>query len=522
MKKINFRFSLTLIIVLIISLIAACSNQPSNNEAGNSAPNNKNSNKVEDSSNPVTLDIVVNNSNRDFPEGLEPNDNPYINYVKENTGLEFNFNFPPSDAYQDTLNIIMASGDLPDLIHTYDSTWVVKYINQKALQPLNKVIDQYGSELKRLIPAEAWENVTVDGNIYAIPSVTEVKGNELMYIRKDWLDKLQLDPPQTLEEYENVMRAFVEQDPDENGQDDTLGLIIQEKLERTAPFFGAFGISVGGGGSKWNEWYKQKDNQLVNSVILPETKEALTMLANWYQEGLIDKEFALNKPANMNEKIANGKVGLFSAAWYETRGAMLTNKTNDPKAEWIAIDFPIGPEGEFGTIGLGSVQSYSVVPVTSKNAESVIKFLNFVVGEGYQNLKLGFEDEIWSMDSGQLVTNFEEHNKHLYRSTIHQMADVNTTEVRQKRLDSLGMEFKLIDNIERIEEVAIYSDFLAMPTPAMGKHGASLSMLIEETFTKMVMGTVSIEEFDNFVEAWKEQGGDEITTEVNDWYKNIQ
>jgi len=516
---------MTIALILVFSLIAACSNQSNSSNSSTDTSNSSSptstpeSNKKDDV--PVTLKIVVNNSNRTFPDGLEPNNNPYINYVKEHTGLEFDFNFPPSDTYQDTLNIIMASGDLPDLIHTYDATWVVKYINQKALQPLNEYIDQYGPDLKKLIPEEAWANVTVNGNIYAIPSVTEVKGNELMYVRKDWLDKLELDPPTTLEEYENVMRAFVEQDPDGNNKKDTIGLIIQEKLYRTAPFFGAYGISIGTASKYWNEWYLQ-EGQIVNSVTLPETKQTLELLNKWYGDGLIDSEFALNKQANMDEKIANGAVGLFSAAWYETRGPILTNMNNDPNAQWIPIEYPIGPDGKRGTGGLGSVQSYSVVPVTSNNAAEVIKFLNFVVSEGYQNLKMGFEGEIWEMKDGVVVTNFEEHNKHLYRSTLHQMADVNTLEVRMMRLESLGVEFGLNDNVRRIEEAAIYSDFLAMPTPAMGKHGASLSKLIEETFTKMIMGTIPLDDFEKFVAEWKAQGGDEITAEVNEWYTNNQ
>lgn len=529
MAKWKRSLSMSIVLMLVISLLAACGSSPKQPEPSNNgnSPNTTNNSNTSNSGNsenkgdtPVTIKVVVNNSNRSFPEGMTPTDNPYINYVKENTGLDFEFNFPPSETYQDTLNIIMASGDLPDLIHTYDSSWVVKYINQKALQPLNDYIDQYGPDLKKLIPEEAWANVTVDGKIYAIPSVTEVKGNELMYVRKDWLDKLKLEVPKTLEDYENVMRAFVEQDPDGNNKKDTIGLIIQEKIFRTAPFFGAHGISVGTAQNYWNEWYVQPDGKLANSVTLPETKQVLQLLNKWFEEGLIDPEFALNKQANMDEKIANGRAGLFSAAWYETRGAILTSMNNDPNAEWIPLEYPIGPDGKVGTGGLGSVQSYSVVPVTSKNAAEVIQYLNFVVGEGYQNLKLGFEGEVWELKDNVVVTNFEEHNKHLYRSTLHQVADVNTLEVRTMRLDSLGLEFNLNDNVRRIEEAAIFSDFLAMPTPAMGKHSASLNKLIEETFTKMVMGTIPIDDFDKFVAEWKASGGDEVTAEVNEWYVN--
>ena len=71
--------------------------------------------------------------------------------------------------------------------------------------------------------------------------MNEVTGAELMYVRKDWLDRLGLEPPETLEEYYEVIRAFTLDDPDGNGVQDTIGLTLTSKLGRSSPFFGAFG-----------------------------------------------------------------------------------------------------------------------------------------------------------------------------------------------------------------------------------------------------------------------------------------
>lgn len=68
-------------------------------------------------------------------------------------------------------------------------------------------------------------------------------------------------------------------------------------------------------------------------------KEALSYLADLYKEKLIDPEWALNKMANVDEKVASGKVGLFSGNWYDTRGPILTNQKNDPNAEWIPLEY---------------------------------------------------------------------------------------------------------------------------------------------------------------------------------------
>ncbi|GIN71590.1 lipoprotein LipO [Bacillus sp. J14TS2] len=498
MKRKYFRLSL--IVMLLLTLLIACS---SNQEAGSSKKDNGDKEQIE---------IVLNNASRNYPKGMDANNNPYIEYIRDNTELDIKVTTPSSDGYNEKLNVMMASGDLPDMIYTTDPSWVVNYVNQNGLQPLDDAIEKYGEDLKKNIPDEAWEHVTIDGKIYAIPSVNTYPGTMIMYVRKDWLDTLNLEPPKTLDEYTEVMRAFKEEDPDGNGKDDTLGLVIAENLARTEPFFGAFGIQR-------NQWI-ERDGDLVYSSILPETKETLEYLSTLYQDGMLDKEFALNKTENFEEKIASGKAGLFAATWYDTRGPILTNEQNDPEAEWISLDFPIGQNGESGTDGTAPVRVYNVVPVTSKQADSVVKMLNFMIGEGYETLKFGFEDDVYTMEDGKMVTDFEKHNNHLYRLTLAETIEPDNLDLVKLRLDSLGEEFHLYDNLQKIKENAIYDEFLGTPTESMGKFNAKLNKLEAEVFTKIVMGEAPLDKFDQFVDEWKKEGGDQITKEVNDWYSN--
>ncbi|XID93498.1 extracellular solute-binding protein [Paenibacillaceae bacterium WGS1546] len=457
-----------------------------------------------------SIRVVFNNGGRKFPDGMDENNNPYIDYIRENTNLDITLQIPPADGYQDALNVIMASGNLPDSIYTFDASWFENYVKQNALQPLNEWIDKYGPDLKKNIPEDAWKTVTLDGNIYAIPSMNAEPGNEIMYVRKDWLDNLGLQPPKTLAEYREVMRAFAEDDPDGNHKKDTFGFIMAENLARMAPLVGAFGIQKG----MWTE----RDGQLVNASILPEMKEALAFVAGLHKDGLLDPEWMLNKEANFSEKIASGQVGLFSAFWYDTRGPILTSKKNEPEAEWIPLEFPVGPEGKQGTTGHGYIAGYNVVPITSKNPDAVVRMLNFMNGEGYRTLLLGFENEVWTMQDGKIVTDFEKHNEHIYRQTLGESIRPYGAQEENDRRDSLGLEFNLNDNIDRIAQVAIRDQYFGVPTPGMGKYKADLTKLELEYFTKIIVGQLPIDAFEEFVREWKKRGGDEITAEVNAWY----
>lgn len=462
-------------------------------------------------SGPRAISIVINNLGLAFPEGMDENENPYLAYIEQRTNLDIQVITPPPEVYEERLDVIMSSGKLPDMLHTYEAVWFDNYLKQDAFMPLDDLLVAYGPNLLERIPDELWDRVRYNGQIYAIPSLNEVIGDELMYVRKDWLDRLGLEPPETLEEYYEVIRAFTLNDPDGNGKRDTIGLMMMFDLGRSAPFFGAFGVQPG-------MWF-ERDGQLVNGSILSETKQALAYLARLYREQLLDQEFPLNLQSNLYEKVENGMVGLFSATWYDTRGPIAANKRREPEAEWIKLPYPVGPKGHSGVKGKDQVRGYNVIPTGTAHPELVIQFLDFIVSD-YKNLKLGFEDEIWRMENGRMVTDFAMHDKHLYRGIYQSLVDVPDAELFKQRLDSLG-DFNLYDNIMTIHDHIMPNAFYGAPTPAMSKYDRTLEEL-QEVFVRIVMGIEPLDAFDRFVADWRAQGGDEVTAEVNAWYRKQQ
>lgn len=455
------------------------------------------------------VSLVTNNLGLSFPQGMDENENPYLDYIEKSTGLNLKVTLPPSEVYQVKLDVIMASDNVPDLINSLNDVWVGTYVKQGQLLPLDDLIEKYGPDLKAHIPKEAWNRVRYDGKIYAIPSMNEIKGIEIMYGRKDWLDKLGLSTPTTVDEYFNVIKAFTWNDPDGNGVHDTYGLILSENLGRTSPFFGAFGTQL--------DTWLEKDGRLVNGSVLPETKEAVAYLAKLYTLGLIDSEFPLNRANSLGDKVRTGKVGLYSAAWYDTRGPIEANKKLDPKAEWIPLPYPVGPRGQKGVASSDPVRTYNVIPAKAQNPVGVIKLLNFIAGEGHKTLKLGFENHVWKMENGKIVTKFDEHNKDLYRGIYQSMLDYYEPDELQSRLESLGSSFHLFDNLRTVEN-NLYPNQFRGTTPSMSNSINKLNAL-KDRLIRIIVGVEPIEAFDEYVKEWNQDGGAEITKEVNDWYR---
>lgn len=455
---------------------------------------------------PERISIVINSQGVQFPQGLDENRNPYLQYIEENTGLDVQVNLPPQEGYQHTVEAMLNGEQVPDMISISSDVWVARQVQRGALQPLDELLQQYGGDLLQRIPQEAWDRVRFQGKLYGIPSINPTSGVELMYVRKDWLDRLGLKAPRTLEEYQEVIRAFTREDPDGNGKHDTYGLALTNHLFRSAPFFGAFGVQL-------NQW-TDRNGRLVYSNILPETKEALLFLAKLYREGGIDPEFPLMNHKNLAEKVEQGRIGLFSAAWYDTRGMIAGSKVRSPEAEWIPLEYPTGPKGDRGVYAAPWIKSYQVIPAKSTDAGAVVRLLNFIGGAGYETLTLGFPNEVWVMKEGRIVSDFAEHDKHQYRGIYGGLAEVADPELLRKRLDSYGVTFRLYDNLQRIERNLIRDAYTGPPTESMELYSESL-LAMQQVFLQIIMGTAPPEAFDAYVQEWKQGGGDAITEEVN-------
>ncbi|MCU6339846.1 hypothetical protein KW823_25350, partial [Enterobacter quasiroggenkampii] len=109
---------------------------------------------------------------------------------------------------------------------------------------------------------------------------------------------------------------------------------MMKDLYHSSPLFGAFGVQL-------NQW-TEREGKLVYGNVLPEMKEALSFFAELYRQGWIDPDFPIYRSNVMNEKIIEGKVGMFSGAWYDSRGVIAQSLKKDPQANWITIDYPIG------------------------------------------------------------------------------------------------------------------------------------------------------------------------------------
>ena len=165
----------------------------------------------------------------------------FIEYEKM-TGVKIAWDAVPTDGWNERVNLVMASNDMPDAI-IKGTPNIIKASADGSIISINKLIDSYSTGLKELFkqyPAVKVAATSPDGNIYAIPGVNtlipNLTGHRNLWINKKWLDKLGLKTPTTTDEMLAVLRAFRDKDPNGNGKADEIPFIVENSgSERNAP-----------------------------------------------------------------------------------------------------------------------------------------------------------------------------------------------------------------------------------------------------------------------------------------------
>lgn len=237
----------------------------------------------------VTLKVLVNAKDKDLAN------NGFTKWLEEKTNVHIDWDYAPSSGVAEKLNLVLASGDYPDIIMNMgvNNQQQMIYGAQGVFIPLNDYIEEYGVEMKKAFEQHpiVKEGITLpDGNIYSIPMINECahcKYQQKMWIYQPWLDKLGLSMPTTTDEFYNVLKAFKEQDPNGNGIADEIPLAgaASGVWNGTIDLFlmNAFVYN------QTNRLYL-KDGKIDAAFNKPEWKEGLAFMHKLYEDGLVAPE----------------------------------------------------------------------------------------------------------------------------------------------------------------------------------------------------------------------------------------
>ncbi|MCI6708755.1 MULTISPECIES: extracellular solute-binding protein [Eisenbergiella] len=316
--------------------------------------------------------------------------NRFVKEIEEKSNIKLQIiSTPLSDALQKR-NLMLASGDYPDLILTdwptvFTKSDIMQYgVKEGVLLPITDYIDKYGNNMKRIFeynPSYRDRCVAPDGEIYGFARFSECyhcSAYPKIYLRQDWMDKLGLKMPETTEELREVLRAFVNDDPNGNGKKDEIGM-LGATTWNTMVEYALMGMSFQT--VKPDFWLSLgADGKSVEfSPSTDAYREGLRYIKSLYDEGLIDGASFTQKEDQLAQTVRTEPhvVGM-----YVCDHAGMGYDNNDPvEAENYQILIPVaGPDGfrrQGQNANEGEVQGFhAVITDVCKYPEAAFRLID--------------------------------------------------------------------------------------------------------------------------------------------------
>ena len=489
----------------------------------------------------------------EYPEGDSPTNHPKYNWIKENMGIEHTVHWHAdrdSPVFTQKRKADIAAGSLADRLGT-GGTELADFIKNDAVEEIRDIWEATASPLtkeRRKYPdGKVWIPVWRGDKLYGIPFQWGCDGNvdSLGWVRKDWLDKVGLPVPDTVDDVDKTLRAWKEQGICEFGLNAANSPFTWN--HRLDVFFGAFGHMP-------KCWRDFGDGKLVYDGLDPENKKALALLRGWYEEGFMHPDFFTYQPWAANDVFNEQKTGLTYCPWWMA-GTMVDLEQTVEGCQVVNCMAPEGPTGlrhrwTAETVGMAIVYRKGLDPI---KIEATINELNWMMEahingpEKYDlygdSMCLEGYDWEWTEDcelmAGKYPTNTL--NRSIgWNFDFLSYPDI-TLDAHAPLLKWAGMDPAKLNKYQRYlisdpksvrsmksykmvcdtRDLNIGTEWFGVPTDRMVKIGPDMPNE-DQVYIGIITGTMQMDAWDQWVEEWHKFGGDEMAEDINAWYETIK
>ena len=498
----------------------------------------------------------VNNSN--MPENDTYTDNAYTRYIKSVINVQNVDVFEANDSQYDTnVSMVISMGSLPDIMVVSSQDEVEQLVEAGLIEDLTesynncisdrirKMYESYGDSLKDM--------VTYDGKIMALPETNITDGPNLVWLRKDWMDKLGLSEPHTIDDVVNIVKHFISEDPGNNGVDasgkpNTVGLAVDTDVTGECGYSSEFLLDIifACFGAYPKQWIMNDDGEIVYGSVTDEAKEALSYINSLYNQGVIDNDFLLRTSTNICELIENGLCGSFFGPWWAPNNPLVNAVNTNPDADWQPYLIQTSDDGSTSYHSQNPCYKYVVVRKGYEHPEIAAKMISVMfdkvrfdctdseefknyyqlnveptarplsINVDYNNaLSICYRNIDATISGRKNPDSLELLERSFYDACSEYIKNANKTSTQWAAYMSRIKACSLIaqDNIKVVDSLYFKT------TDTMKSHWWRLKAKEKEAYLKIISGEEDISYFDTFVKEWNEQGGQTITSEVSESMK---
>lgn len=440
--------------------------------------------------------------------------------LEKKFNVDVEYIHPASGQSTEKFNVMIAMTNLPDII---EYTWVDypggpgKALSDNRIIDISEYLDMAPNFKRYLDEHEDIAKLvkTDDGKIIGFPCIKdnpELNTSAGLVLRKDWLDELGLDVPETINEWETVLTAFKEK----KGASAPLSILPLQQFPYGA-FSGAYGTTA--------QTYIE-DGQVKYGPAEPAFKDFLVLMNKWYNAGLLDPSIATQDYKGLDANILSGTSGATVGSIGSGIGKWLVAAT-ETGFDLVAAPYPTlnkGEKAKFGQCVLPVNNTFSCISTSCKNVELAIKYLDYGYSEeGRRLYNFGIEGESYTMENG----------KPIYTDLIvnnpdgKSMNEIMSTYIRAHEggpfIQEIGYMEQYAKYPQQQEAWKVWSNTDAskylMPylylenANDIAKCQTAVNTYYQEMVIKFVMGIEPIDNFEAYVTELNKRGLDKILTE---------
>lgn len=327
----------------------------------------------------------------------------FAKVLQEHTGVNIKFIHPPLGQEKEQLNILLSSNTLPDII---ENSWLnftggpEKALQEEYIISLNDAIKNYSPNLKAYLA----ENPEVDkmiktdsGEYYVYPFI---RGDDILkvycgpIVRQDWLDELDLSAPETMDDWYNMLTLFKEQ----KGAEAPFAYSANEDIFKHGMFSGAFGVIKG---------FYINDGKVKYGPMEEGYEDFLKTMNKWYNEGLLDRNFATLDSKGLDANILRSKTG--ATFGYAGGGIGKWMDANEEDGfNLMPAKYPTEQKGQKSSFGVKDLAYISngaaAITSSAQNVELAARVLDFGYSkEGHELFNFGIEGKSYNRQGDSYI-----------------------------------------------------------------------------------------------------------------------
>jgi putative aldouronate transport system substrate-binding protein len=471
------------------AILSGCSDSGGTNTVSTSTPTTT-ANKAQ-----IPEIVKVSMMNAYLSNTAPKDDGAVVKETERISKSDLNITYVPYNVYSEKLNVTMTSGEMPQVIMVDNpfTTAVLNGVKSGMFWELDKYMDEFPN-LKKF-DKQVIDNLKINGKTYIIPRPRPLVRNGLI-IREDWLNKLQLKVPTTIDEFYSMLKAFKDRDPDGNGKNDTYGIMFYE---------GAIPPDILAWHGAPNNW-KIQDGKFVKDMETPEYRAGLKFVRKLYEEDLVNKNFPVVVRNEARKDLYNNKVGVTIEALDAVVPYYYLQMEETKNFFDLTAGQPIAGKSFSGTGHWGG----GMIPKTSVKTEAELKqVLRYFDTQNSPEAtaeftKLVSENEVKPSDQKFNIDDLK--NLIVNNAAMYPPGDSKLNTMLKKRMEE-----------HAAVSVADPSNGLISPTEM--EKGEQLKTILTDARIQYVLGKIDEAGLDAAVEQWKKAGGTQVATELAGLYK---